>query len=335
MTDRHDRTTDRNARPSDREDVAAQFEAERGHLRAVAYRMLGSTAEADDVIQDAWLRVARADPSAVENVRGWFTTIVARLAIDRLRARSSRREESLEEHLPDPIIASPESLDPEAETELADSLGLAMLVVLETLGPAERVAFVLHDAFGMPFEQIGPIVERSPVAARQLASRARRRVRGETAPRRWPARVPRARQWELVDAFLAAARDGDLNGLMRILDPEIVVSGEVPTAAGVSRHREIHGSANVAQAALGFSRFAGGARRALVNGTAGLVVFDGDQPYAILGFSFAVDSIVGLTILADPKRLTQVDLGAVDLHPNARSTIASTANSVRSIPVRY
>ena len=273
--------------------------------------MLGSTSEADDVIQDAWLRASRADASAVENLASWLTTIVARLAIDRLRARSARREDSLEAHVPDPIIASPEAADPEAEIELADSLGLAMLVVLETLGPAERVAFVLHDVFGLSFDEIGPIVERSPVATRQLASRARRRVRGAEPSRRWPARVPRSRQWELVDAFLAAARDGNLRGLMQVLDPNTVVSGELPSAAGLAGAREVRGAEKVAHAALGFSRFAPGARRALVNGTAGLVVFDSERPYAILGFSFARDSIVGLTILSDPGRLARIDLSAL------------------------
>jgi RNA polymerase sigma factor (sigma-70 family) len=295
----------------DRQELAGRFEEQRGHLRAVAYRMLGSTAEADDVVQDAWLRVSRADASGVDNLAGWFTTIVARLAIDRLRARSARREESLEGHIPDPVVTSPTSLDPESEMELADSLGLAMLVVLETLGPAERVAFVLHDVFGVPFEEIGPIVERSPVATRQLASRARRRVRGATPARGWPRRVPRSRQWELVDAFLAAARQGDLDALMRILDPEIVASGALRSGQGPAAAREVRGAANVAHAALGFSRFAPGARRALVNGTAGLVVFDGDRPYAILGFSFAGDSIVGLTVLADPDRLARIDLSAL------------------------
>ena len=188
--------------------LAARFEEQRLHLRAVAYRMLGSLAEAEDVVQDAWLRASRADTTSVDNLAGWLTTIVARLCLDRLRTRASRREEPLDAALPDPIVSSAAGVDPEQEALLADSVGLAMLIVLETLSPAERLAFVLHDTFGLPFDQIGPIVQRTPEATRQLASRARRRLRGATAS----AEVPLQRQWELVDAFLAAAREGNIQG---------------------------------------------------------------------------------------------------------------------------
>jgi RNA polymerase sigma-70 factor (ECF subfamily) len=291
--------------------LAQRFETHRPHLRAVAYRMLGSFTEADDAVQDAWLRLSRSDTSDVENLGGWLTTVVARLCLDMLRSRNARREDPMGVHLPDPVVsiasdgASAEN-DPEHEAFLADSVGLAMLVVLETLSPAERLAFVLHDTFGMPFEQIGPIVGRSPVAARQLASRARRRVR--TAPT--SAHVPLARQHEVVDAFLAAARAGDFAELLGVLDPDVVVR----TDAGALRERvatAVHGSRAVAEQALNFRALAGGARRAVVNGAAGLLVYADDRLFAVLGMTIRGDRIAEIDILLDPERLARLDLPAV------------------------
>lgn len=291
-------------------DLAARFEAHRPHLRAVAYRMLGSLAETDDVVQDAWLRASRADALKVDNLVGWLTTIVARLCLDRLRTRASRREDSLEERLavPDPVISPAEGVDPEQEALIADSVGLAMLIVLETLTPAERLAFVLHDTFALPFDQIAPIVGRTPEATRQLASRARRRVRGATAS----TDVPLARQWQLVDAFLAAARDGDFAALLQVLDPEVVARvdpGAAPSPIGPVRR--LVGAELVGRTAMGFARLAPGARRALVNGSAGFVVFVGERRYAVLGFTFAGGRISEIDILFDPERLARLDLGTV------------------------
>ena len=289
--------------------LAERFEAHRGHLRTVAYRMLGSLAEAEDTVQDAWLRVARADPAAVENLGGWLTTIVARLALDRLRSRAAHREEPLGVHVPEPIVDRPDNVDPEHEAILADSVGLAMLVVLETLTPAERLAFVLHDTFGLPFDEIAPIVERSPTATRQLASRARRRVRGSAAP----SNVPRVRQWEIIDAFLAAARNGDFDSLLRILDPNVVARADAGAGTSlIGRSREVRGAQAVAKQALGFARLAPGARRAMVNGAPGFVVYDGPQPFAILGFTFRDDSIAAIDILTDQERLARVDLSGME-----------------------
>ena len=289
-------------------DLAARFEEHRAHLRGVAYRMLGSLAEADDVVQDAWLRASRADAAAIDNLGGWLTTIVARLCLDRLRSRASRREEPLELGLPDPVISGLDGVDPEQEALLADSVGLAMLIVLDALTPAERLAFVLHDTFGLPFDQIAPIVGRTPTATRQLASRARRRVRGAG-----PASdVPLARQWELVDAFIAAAREGDFDALLRVLDPDIVARvdpGAAPSPIG--RGRALHGPEAVGRQAVAFARLAPGARRALVNGSAGVVVFVGERPYSILAFSFGGDRIAEIDILFDPDRLSRLDLAAV------------------------
>src|SRR5450755_1400170 len=204
------------------DDLASRFEAHRLHLRGTAYRLLGSLAEADDVVQDAWLRASRADTTAVENLGAWLTTIVARLCLDRLRARTSRREDSLDFATPDPVISDPQGSSPEQEALLADSVGLALLIVLEALSPAERLAFVLHDTLGLPFDEIAPIVQRNVEATRQLASRARRRVRGARAS----VEVPLARQWELVDAFLAAAREGSIDALVRVLDPNVVARAD-------------------------------------------------------------------------------------------------------------
>jgi RNA polymerase sigma-70 factor (ECF subfamily) len=303
---------------TDRDWLAERFEQERPHLRAVAYRMLGSTTEADDAVQDAWLRFSRADPRGVDNLRGWLTTVVARLCLDMLRSRSSRREDLAGVHLPDPIVArAGSSPSPDDEVVLADSVGLALLVVLETLSPAERLAFVLHDTFGLPFEEIAPIVERTPTATRKLASRARQRLRGEggAAAERHvgehAATSPR-KQHELVDAFLQAARGGDFEALVRILDPEVVVradTGSLPLPAG--RGPVTRGAEAVAAQALTFRALAGGARLASINGAPGYVVFSGARPFAILGFSFARDRIAEIDILLDPERLASIDLSAV------------------------
>jgi RNA polymerase sigma factor (sigma-70 family) len=284
--------------------LAERFEADRPRLRAVAYRMLGSLAEADDAVQEAWLRVSRADASGVANLGGWLTTVVARVCLTMLQTRASRREQPLDARVPDPVVSGVDGGDPEQEALLADSVGLALLVVLERLAPAERLAFVLHDMFGVPFDEIAPIVGRSPAAARQLASRARRRVRGaRTVPD-----ADLARQREVVDAFLAAARTGDFDALLAVLDPDVVLHadrGAVPAGAS----REVRGAASVATGALSYApRLAWFAEPALVNGTAGLVVNVQGRPFAVLGFTVAHGKIVEIDILADPVRLGQLDL---------------------------
>jgi RNA polymerase sigma factor (sigma-70 family) len=286
--------------------LARRFEAHRPHLRAVAYRMLGSLSEADDAVQEAWLRLSRADTGAVDNLGGWLTTVVARVCLDMLRARTARREEPLGPHLPDPVVSREDGLDPEHEALLAEGVGLALLVVLDTLTPAERLAFVLHDLFAVPFEEIAPILGRAPAAARQLASRARRRVR-QAAP------VPdadRTRQRAVVDAFLAAARDGDLDALLTLLDPDVVVRadhGAVPAGAS----REVRGRGAAAEQALAFSRRARLARPVLVNGAAGLVVVAQDRALSVMGFTVTRGRIVEIDILADPERLRRLDLAVL------------------------
>jgi RNA polymerase sigma factor (sigma-70 family) len=281
-----------------------QFETHRAHLRAVAYRMLGSTGEADDAVQEAWLRVSRSGTADVENLGGWLTTIVSRVCLDMLRSRRSRREASLEEsdvRMPDPIVGREDRDDPEQEALLGDSVGLALLVVLQSLSPAERLAFVLHDMFGMPFAEIGPIVGRSATAARQLASRARRRVRGTAA-------VPDpdlARQRQVVDAFLAASREGNFEGLLSVLDEDVVLRADYGEA-GASRL--IRGARSVAGGALSFSRFAPFARPALVNGAAGLVTVRDGQPLSVMGFTVVRGKIAEINVLADPERLQRLDL---------------------------
>jgi RNA polymerase sigma factor (sigma-70 family) len=301
----------------DPEWLAERFEAHRRRLRAVAYRMLGSVADADDAVQDAWLRFSRADTTEVDNLGGWLTTVVARLCLDRLRARSARREDLVGIQLPEPIVAGPEPgplADPEQQALLADSIGLALLVVLDKLTPAERLAFVLHDTFGLPFDEIGRIVDRTPEAARQLASRARRRVRGSVAP----SRVSRARQRELVEAFVAAAGAGDFEALLRILDPEVVVRadlGELGTPGTRAAAREVRGVAAVASQALAFRALASGARAATVNGTPGIVVFAGRRPFAVAAFAFRgageAAVISEIDFLLDPERLARLDLSAI------------------------
>ncbi|MFH8368555.1 RNA polymerase sigma factor SigJ [Streptomyces sp. NPDC018031] len=290
--------------------LAERFEAHRGHLRAVAYRMLGSLSEAEDAVQEAWIRLSRSDSSAVQNLGGWLTTVVGRVCLDMLRSRTSLREESLEARIPDPIISREDAVDPEQEVLLADSVGLALLVVLETLGPAERLAFVLHDMFAVPFDEIAPIVGRTPAAARQLASRARRRVQGTVT-------VPDpdvARQREIVDAFLAAARDGDFDTLVSLLDPDVVLRADYGAAPALAP-RKVHGAVAVANQALMFRRLdgsAGAARPALVNGAVGRIVFRDDQVFSVMGFTVRDGRIAAIDILADPSRLDELDLTVLD-----------------------
>lgn len=281
--------------------LAERFEEQRPRLRAVAYRILGSLTEADDVLQDAWLRISRADADEVQNLGGWLTAVVARVALNVLRSRTSRRQESLDTHLPDLIVDPPDGTDPEHEALLADSVGLALLVVLEALSPAERLAFVLHDMFAMPFDEIAPILDRSPEATRQLASRARRRVQG-AAP------VPDAdleTQWRVVDAFLAAARDGDFDALVAILDPDVVLRAD-GGVTGLSHYAR--GAEAVGRQATMWSRTGLSVRRALVNGAAGLVAERQGRPFSVGAFTIKNGKIVELDILVDPERVAQVDL---------------------------
>jgi RNA polymerase sigma factor (sigma-70 family) len=294
---------------NEREFLAEQFEAHRTHLRAVAYRMLGSVSEADDAVQESWLRLSRSDPDRIDNLGGWLTTVVGRVCLDMLRSRKSRREEPLGPHLPEPIVSSEDGVDPEHEALLADSVGLALLVVLETLSPPERLAFVLHDMFGVPFDEIAPLVERTPAAARQLASRARRQVRG-TVPE---GDADPAQQREVVDAFLAAARDGDFEGLVAVLDPDVVLRvdrGAMPMPRGASR--EVHGARAVAEQARSFASLAQFAKPALVNGAAGFVVARQGRPFSVAGFTIAGGKIVEIDLLADPERLRDLDLTVLD-----------------------
>ncbi len=285
--------------------LAEQFEAKRSHLRAVAYRMLGELSEAEDAVQESWLRLSRSDTSGVENLGGWLTTVVARVCLDMLRARNSRREEPLDVHGPDRNASRADGIDPEEEALLAESVGLALLVVLETLAPAERLAFVLHDTFGVPFDEIAPIVGRSPTAARQLASRARRRVQGAaTAPD-----ADRTRQRAVVDAFLTAARGGDFNALLALLDPDVVLRDDrAVMRTGVPR--EVRGVLAVAKrAAKGGAR---AARPALVNGAVGVVVAPRGRLLMVLIFTISGEKIVAIDAVADPARLRQLDLAVLD-----------------------
>ncbi|WP_019632222.1 RNA polymerase sigma factor SigJ [Actinomadura atramentaria] len=288
----------------DRDFLAARFEEHRTHLKAVAYRMLGSLSEADDAVQEAWLRLARAESGEIGNLGGWLTTVVGRVCLDMLRSRTRRGETPLEPRLPDPIVLDADA-DPEHEALLADSVGLALLVVLETLSPPERLAFVLHDMFGMSFEEIGRIVDRTPIAARKLASRARRRVQ-DTAP------VPEpdpAAQRRVVDAFLAAARGGDLDALVAVLDPDVVLraDGGATLPGGM---KVLRGVEAVAGQAATFHRMATSTtgRPALVNGTAGMVAFVDGEVFSVVSFTVAADRIVAIDILSDPARLAALDL---------------------------
>lgn len=287
--------------------LTERFEEHRARLRAVAYRMLGSFSEADDAVQDAWMRVSRADTSGVENLDGWLTTVVARVCLNMLRSRDRRREEPLNIRVPDPIVTTESGVDPEQEAVLADSVGLALLVVLETLTPAERLAFVLHDMFGLPFDEIAPMIERSPAAARQLASRARRRVRGQApAPDR-----NLARQREVVDAFFAASRDGDFDALLAVLDDDVVLRSD----GGRKRPRltlTVQGARAVAEQAFVGRQLGPFVRPALINGTAGAVVVTRGGPMSVMAFTVTEGKIVAIDVLADPERLNQLDLSALD-----------------------
>ena len=274
--------------------LADRFEANRAHLRAVAYRMLGSLSEADDAVQEAWLRLSRSGDAGVENLNAWLTTVIARVCLDMLRSRKSRREEPLSAHLTDPIA------NPEHEAMLADSVGLALLVVLETLAPAERLAFVLHDMFAMPFDEIAPIVKRSPAAARQLASRARRRVQGASAA---PDADHTSRR-KVVDAFLAAARGGDFDALLALLDPDVVLRAD-PAAVRMGSAAAVLGAADVAATFSGRARTA---QPALVNGAAGAVWAPGGRPRVVFVFTIEGEKIVQIEMLADPAHLGQIEL---------------------------
>ena len=291
------------------EQLSRRFEEHRSHLRAVAYRMLGSLAEAEDAVQDAWLRLDRADTTEVENLGGWLTTVVARICLNLLQSRGHRREEPLDALAPEPAAGHRAAADPEQEALLADSVGLAMLVVLDTLAPAERLAFVLHDMFAVPFDDIAPLVERSPAAARQLASRARRRVRGAApAP---GADLPRQRR--VVDAFRAASRDGDFNALVALLDPDVVLRADRavgPTPAPIVRHGAQDVAKGAILAAATRSRFTD---TALVNGAVGLVMAPQGKLFLVLSFVFTDGLISEIDIIADPDRLRDLDLAVLDV----------------------
>jgi len=294
----------------EREWLTERFDEHRTRLRAVAYRMLGSLSEADDAVQEAWLRLSRADTSRVENLAGWLTTVVARVCLNMLRSRESRREVALDVHVPDPIISPESGVDPEQEALLADSVGLALLVVLEALTPAERLAFVLHDMFAVPFDEIAPMIERSPAATRQLASRARRRVQGQA-----PAPDPDlARQREVVDAFLAATRNGDFDALVAVLDPDVVLRADGGTVR--DRHTVVvHGARAVAEQAVLAQRLAPFARPALINGTAGVVAAAAGRVLSVMGFTVAHGKIIAIDVLYDPERLADLDLAVLDDSP--------------------
>ena len=290
---------------NERDFLAQRFEAQRTRLRAVSYRMLGSLSEADDAVQEAWLRLSRSDAQAIENLDGWLTTVVARVSLNMLRARKTRREEPLEGQLPEPILDRADGINPEHEALLADSVGLALLVVLETLSPPERLAFVLHDMFAVPFEEIAPIVNRSPDAARQLASRARRRVQGER-------KVPDAdldEQWRVVGAFLAASREGNFEALLELLDPDVVVRADFGPEGG---SRVVRGPRAVIGQALFYSRMGLDMRRALVNGAAGAVSFRDGEIFSVGAVTVRDGKIVEMDFLGDPERLSELDLTILD-----------------------
>jgi RNA polymerase sigma factor (sigma-70 family) len=283
--------------------LAQHFEEHRTRLRAVAYRMLGSLSEADDAVQETWLRLSRIDADEVENLGGWLTTVVSRVSLNMLRSRRTRSEQPLDVRMPEPIVDRADGTDPEHEALLADSVGLALLVVLETLNPAERLAFVLHDMFAVPFDEIAPIVDRSPDAARQLASRARRRVQGEPA-------IPDAdlgTQREVLDAFLAAAREGDFEALLEVLDPDVVLRAD-GGAVALGASRLVRGAANVARQASAFSQLGIEVRPALVNGAVGTVNLRDGRPFSIAGFTIRNRRIVEMDIVADPEQLSRLDL---------------------------
>jgi RNA polymerase sigma factor (sigma-70 family) len=289
----------------ERDWLAERFEEHRPRLRAVAYRMLGSLSEADDAVQEAWLRLSRSDADAIDNLGGWLTTVVGRVSLNILRTRNQRREEPLDVRMPEPILDRVDGTDPEHEVLLADSVGLALLVVLEHLSPAERLAFVLHDMFAVPFDEIAAIVDRSPEATRQLASRARRRIQGENA-------VPDAdleTQRAVVDAYLAAAREGDFEALVAVLDPDVVLRADAGAAGGA---RVVRGAETVARQALRYTRTGLVMTPALVNGIAGGVSTRDGKPVSIGAFTVAGGRIVAIDILADPERLRRLDLTFLD-----------------------
>jgi RNA polymerase sigma factor (sigma-70 family) len=289
----------------ERDWLAERFEEHRTRLRAVAYRMLGSLSEADDAVQEAWLRLSRSNADEIDNLGAWLTTVVARLSLNMLRSRNVRREEPLGVRMPEPVLDPLDGMDPEHEALLADSVGLAMLVVLETLSPPERLAFVLHDMFGVPFEEIGRIVDRSPDAARQLASRARRRIRGENPV----SDADPATQRQVVDAFLAASRDGDFEALLQLLDPDVVLRADF----GPAGSREVRGAEMVARQASGFARQAGlEIRPVLVNGMLGGVSMRDGEPFSVGALTIRGGKIVEMDFLADPERLRRLDFTILD-----------------------
>jgi RNA polymerase sigma-70 factor (ECF subfamily) len=282
--------------------LAQQFEANRARLRGVAYRMLGSLSEAEDAVQEAWLRLGRADAASVDNLGGWLTTVVARICLDMLRSRKARREDALDSSGPEPVANDNIEAVLEQESQLADSVGLALLVVLQTLAPAERIAFVLHDMFDLPFDEIAPVVGRSPTAARQLASRARRRVQGKAAE----PDADRDTQRRVVDAFLTAARGGDMQGLLAALDPDIVVRSDA-AARKLGASPEVHGAERVARFYLGKAQEA---RPALVDGSVGIVVAPRGRLFLALKLTFANNRIAGIDVVADPAQLRNIDVAA-------------------------
>ena len=288
--------------------LAQQFEEHRAHLRAVAYRMLGSLSEADDAVQEAWLRLSRADTSGVANLGGWLTTVVARVCLDLLRARESRREEPLDAHAPDPIVSRADGIDPEQEALMADAVGLALLVVLDTLNPAERLAFVLHDLFDVPFEEIASIVGRSPTAARQLASRARRRVQWQPLEDDEAPGADLAAQRAVVEAFLAASRNGDFAALLAVLDPDVELRA-TEVAARVQAPRTVRGAQAVAQQLLGRAK---ALRIALVGGTVGAVYAPGRHVLVAVAFTIVEGHIVAIEIIEDPQRLNRLNPRILD-----------------------
>jgi RNA polymerase sigma-70 factor (ECF subfamily) len=287
--------------------LAERFEEQRIHLRTVAYRMLGSLSEADDAVQEAWLRLSRSDTRKVEDLPAWLTTIVARVSLNMLRSRRTRREQPFGPHVPEPIVDGADGTDPEHEAILADSVGLALVVVLETLNPAERLAFVLHDMFAVPFEEIAPIVERSPAATRQLASRARRRVQGANTVPDTDLRAQR----EVVDAFLAAGRDGDFEGLVAVLDPDVVLRQDYGVA-GPAVSRVVRGAQKVGGQAVVYGRAGLVMRPALINGAAGIVTFRDGEPFSVGAFTVRDRKIVEIDFLADPERMRRLDLTILD-----------------------
>jgi len=289
---------------NERDWLAERFEERRTRLRAVAYRMLGSLSEADDAVQESWLRLNRTDADAIENLDAWLTTVVARVSLNMLRARKTRREEPIEAQLPEPILDRADGMNPEHEALLSDSVGLALLVVLETLSPPERLAFVLHDMFAVPFDEIAPIVNRSPESARQLASRARRRVQGGKVPD-----ADLETQRRVVDAFLAASREGDFDQLVAVLDPDVVLRADFGHAG---ESRVVRGAREVAGQALFYAQFGLEMRPVLVNGAVGMVTFQDGEPFSLGAVTVRGGKIVELDFLADPERLRELDLTVLD-----------------------